>query len=603
MCGIIGYNGNTQALPILIQGLKALEYRGYDSAGVALLSKANISCKKKMGSVEALEQELKEPFPGTLGIAHTRWATHGAPNSINAHPHQDCTGRIAVVHNGIIENYRELRASLSTRNHNFISETDTEVIPHLIEDLLKQGKSFKDAFFQTLSLIKGAYALLALDTSNPKTLYAARLSSPLVIGLGEQENFAASDPTALVGKTKKIVYLKDGHVAEINKEIVRISDLKQQPVSLETVELEWNLEQTQKGNFPHFMLKEIFEEPEAVRVALAGRLKAQEGIIKLGGLEQVADKLSVLKHIHIIGCGTAYYAGLVGQYLFEDLANIPSQTHLASEFRYRRIPLDSKSATLVISQSGETADTLAALRKAKDTGLLTLGIVNVVNSSIARETDAGIYNHAGPEVGVASTKAFLSQLSVLTLMGLYFSKSKSHDFLLALEDIPKQIELILKNSFAVKELATRYKDYQNFLFLGRGYNYPVALEGALKLKEVSYVHAEGYAGGEMKHGSLAIVNPDTPIIALVPHNSIVEKMYSNIEEVKARGGKVLAIATEGDTTIQKLADDVFFIPQTKEQLEPFLSVVPLHLFAYYMGTQRGYNVDKPRNLAKSVTVE
>ena len=609
MCGIVGYIGKEKSLPILINGLKALEYRGYDSAGIAIFSNDKIEIKKSVGQVKVLEKVLKNDIDlvSHLGIGHTRWATHGIPNETNAHPHSDCAKRIFVVHNGIIENHKEIKEYLQNRGHNFLSDTDTEVVPHLIEDFLKDKKDFNTALLDTLKMIKGAYAFAIIDSKNPNTLYAVRLSSPLVIGVGKHENFLASDPSALVGKTKDVIYLKDGEIAEITKDDINITNLEKQKTPPEIVRLEWDLEQAQKGNYPHFMLKEIFEGPEIVLSALRGRLKSKENLVKLGGLEQVAEKLKETKRLLILACGTSYYAGLVGEYLFEEIAKISTEVHFASEFRYREEPFEKGTVAIAISQSGETADTLAALRKAKEHGLLTLGIVNTVGSTIARETNAGVYNHAGPEIGVASTKAFISQLIILTLMAVYLSKSNGHPenyvLLQELEKIPKKIKTILDKSSELEKLAKKYKNCDNFLFLGRRYNYPVALEGALKLKEISYIHAEGYGAGEMKHGPIAMISKNFPTMAIVPQNSVSEKMFSNLEEIKARRGPIFVIATEGDKGIVSLANDVFFIPRTIEPLEPLLTVVPLQLFAYYVGTKRGFDVDKPRNLAKSVTVE
>ncbi len=607
MCGIVGYVGKESALPILINGLKALEYRGYDSAGVAVFSSTNykVEIRKSIGQVKILEKILDDKYLlGNLGIGHTRWATHGVPNEINAHPHTDCSKRIFVAHNGIIENYKELKEYLEKRGHNFISDTDTEIVPHLIEDFLKNGKNFYQSLLDTLKMIKGAYALAIIDSKNPNSLYAARLSSSLVIGVGNNGNFLASDTSALVGKTKDVIYLKDGEIAEITADNINITNIDRQKTSPEIVRLEWDMEQAQKGNYPHFMLKEIFEGPDVVLSAMRGRLTKKE--IKLGGLEKVTDKLVDTKRLLILACGTSYYVGLVGEYLFEEIAGIPTEVHIASEFRYREEPFEKGTVAIAISQSGETADTLAAIRKAKENGLLTLGIVNTTGSTIARETDAGVYNHAGPEIGVASTKAFISQLTVLVLMAAYLSKTKdssSKDLINELENIPEKIKIILDKSTELEKLAEKYKDWDNFLFLGRRYNYPVALEGALKLKEISYIHAEGYGAGEMKHGPIAMISDKFPTMAIIPKNSISEKMFSNIEEIKARKGPIIAIATEGDDRITSLADDVFFVPKTIEALEPFLTIIPLQLFAYYIGTKRGFDVDKPRNLAKSVTVE
>jgi glucosamine--fructose-6-phosphate aminotransferase (isomerizing) len=607
MCGIVAYTGKKEALPILINGLLALEYRGYDSAGVALISSGKVFRERTVGQVAVLEDRLKKSGPtGRVGVGHTRWATHGEPNEANAHPHVDCTEQVVVVHNGIIENYKELRDYLKKRGHTFVSETDTEVVAHLIEDFLNQGRDFASAFFDMLSMIRGAYALAVLDAKDDGTLYAARLGSPLVIGIGDGEHFIASDPSALVGKTKEIVYLNDGEVAEIRPGGMTVTDRDRHEVPHEVIELEWTLEQAQKGNFAHFMLKEIFEEPEIIRSAFRGRLDAKKGSVRLGGLERIKEKLKKTKRLVILACGTSYYAGLLGEYVFEELAGIPTEVHTASDFRYRTEPFEEGTVALAISQSGETADTLAAVKKAKEEGLLTLGLVNAVGSSIARETDAGVYNHAGPEIGVASTKAFVSQYAILLLIALYIS-GKSAEEMMALmkelETIPEKIGGILEKADTIEALAKKYAGYRDFLFLGRRYSYPIAMEGALKLKEISYIHAEGYGGGEMKHGPIAMISPDFPTIALMPQNDIVEKMYGNIEEIRARKGPVLVIATEGDAQAEALADDVFFIPKTLEPLEPLLAVIPLQLFAYYVGVERGNNVDKPRNLAKSVTVE
>lgn len=607
MCGIVGYVGGREALPILIKGLKALEYRGYDSAGVAVIGDDRAIVIKRSGAVSVLEDAIsKEKIRGTTGIAHTRWATHGAPTEMNAHPHLDCEGRVAVVHNGIIENFKELRDMLVAHGHLFKSETDTEVIAHLIEEGIKSGKNFRDALYETLRIIHGAYALVITDVEQPGVIYATRVSSPLVIGVGEGEHIVASDPSALLEITKNVIYLKDGDVAEIDRGRLTVTDIEKKPQFSEVARLEWTVEQAQKGDFPHFMLKEIFEGPEVIRAALRGRLKSDEGFVKLGGLEEARTQLSKTKRLLILACGTSYYAGLIGEYLFESIAGIPTEVQLSSEFRYREEPLVEGTAVIAISQSGETIDTLVALRKAKQHKLLTLGIVNVVGSSIARETDAGVYNHAGPEIGVASTKAFFSQLAVLNLMALYLADSKNearHAHMRELATIPDKIETLLKRKGEIEKLAHKYMNYKNALFLGRGYNYPAALEGALKLKEISYVHAEGYSAGEMKHGPIALITPDFPTIAIATQNSVFEKMASSIQEIKARGGKVLAVGTEGDTRLRELADDVFLIPKTLEPLEPFLVTIPLQLFAYYVGTKKGYNVDKPRNLAKSVTVE
>jgi glutamine---fructose-6-phosphate transaminase (isomerizing) len=608
MCGIVGYVGNDKALPVLIKGLKSLEYRGYDSAGIAIHTNGKVKQKRSLGKVAALEATLGDgrEYGGSLGIAHTRWATHGVPSERNSHPHVDCKGRVFVVHNGIVENYKELKSYLIERGHAFSSDTDTEVVAHLVEDFLAGGRDFKSALFATLKMVRGAYALALIDANDPDTLYTARLSSPLVIGVGEKENFLASDPAALVGRTRDVIYLKDGEVAEVTKNAVSVSNLDQEKTPVEIVRLEWDLEQAQKGDYPHFMLKEIYEGPEVIRAAMRGRLDEQAGTIKLGGLEGVADRLAGIKRIIILACGTSYYAGLVGEYLLEEIAGLPVEVQFASEFRYREEPFEEGTVAIAVSQSGETADTLAAIRKAKEKGLLTLGIVNVVGSSIARETDAGVYNHAGPEIGVASTKAFLSQITVLALIAALLSKKDGKEravLLVELPKIPAKVERILAQASNIEKIAEKYKGYRDFLFLGRRYGYPTAMEGALKLKEISYIHAEGYGAGEMKHGPLAMISGEFPTVAVVSDNDIAEKMHSNLEEIKARRGPIIAIAAEGDKMTASLADDVIHVPKTIEPLEPLLAVVPLQLFAYYIGVKLGFDVDKPRNLAKSVTVE
>jgi len=596
MCGIAGYIGKKEGLSIVLNNLKKLEYRGYDSAGVAFFnSDADVKLVKVVGKFENLEKAilgekarsagLGQALAGTAAIGHTRWATHGIPNEVNAHPHYDCKKEIFLVHNGIIENYKELKEELSAKGHHFRSQTDTEVAAHLIEEY---------GFEKALKKIVGAYALAVINKNEPHKIYIARLGSPLVIGVGKKECYIASDPTALAGLVKKVIYLKEGQ-----RGVLSWGEFKIGPARPKIETLDINPEQAQKGNFPHFMLKDIFEGSEAITAALRGRLF--KNFVKLGGLESVTEKLRKIKRLEIISCGTSYYAGLFGKQLFEEIAGLPVETHLASEYRYNNNPVQKGTAAIFISQSGETADTLAALRKANNRKYLTLGIVNGVGSSIARETIAGVYNHAGPEIGVASTKAFLSQLSVLSLMSLYLKENKK--IMAELSAIPNKIKAILKRGEQIKLLAQKYSHYENFLYLGRGYNYPVALEGALKLKEISYIHAEGYAGGEMKHGPIALIDKDFPTIAIVPQNDLYDKMISNLEEIKARNGPILAIASEGDKMIAKLADDVIYIPRTFKQLEPMLNVVPLQLFAYYVAVSRGCDVDKPRNLAKSVTVE
>lgn len=595
MCGIAGYIGKKEGLPIVFGNLRKLEYRGYDSAGVAFFDfQGDSRMIKAVGKLDNLEKLIsnEKSLPLTASVGHTRWATHGVPNETNAHPHYDCRNNIFLVHNGIIENYRELKEGLMKKGHRFRSQTDTEVAAHLIEEY---------GFEPALKKIVGAYAFAVIFKKEPQKIYVARLGSPLVVGIGKDEHYLASDPSALAGLVKKVVYLKDGQRGVLSSDGLSIG-----PTRPKIEALDVDFEQAQKGNFPHFMLKEIFEGPDVLLSALRGRLLAKKGMVKLGGLESVSKKIKDIRKLEILACGTSYYSGLVGELLFEEVAGIPTEVILASEYRYRKHPVRKGTVAVFISQSGETADTLAALRKANQEKLLTLGIVNAVGSSIARETVAGVYNHAGPEIGVASTKAFLSQLGVLALMSLYVAGKRNKlqkEIIRELAVMPSKINDILKESEKIKLLAQKYNQYENFLYLGRGYNYPTALEGALKLKEISYVHAEGYAGGEMKHGPIALVDKNFPAIALATKNRVYEKMVSNLEEIKARGGPILAIATKGDKSISKLVDDVFYVPKTLEFLEPILNVVPLQLFAYYFGTLRGYDVDKPRNLAKSVTVE
>ncbi len=604
MCGITGYIGPKEALPIVFSNLRKLEYRGYDSAGAAFFRTAeNLSVIKAAGKIENLESKIWGLYSvaATAAIAHTRWATHGAPTEANAHPHIDCSGAVALVHNGIIENYRELKTTLEKSGHIFKSETDTEVVSHLIEEKLKKSKKFEFAFAAALRDIRGAYAFAVISVAEPDVIYFARLGSPLVLGFGKKNEFyLASDPTALAGLVKKVMYLDEGARGKISPRGLTVSSLRPKIEPLELCATD-----VSRGSFPHFMLKEIFEGPEVVREAMRGRLRMRGSCVKLGGLEAVREQILMTKRFNILACGTSYYAGLVGKLLFEELAQLPAEVALASEFRYNSTPDIFGAAGIFISQSGETADTLAALRKMAAQQSLTLGVVNVPGSSIARETIAGVYNRAGVEIGVASTKAFLSQLTVLTLMSLYLSQKnvRHRKIKSALLEVPKKIETILAENNKIRVLAKKYEKYRNFLYIGRGYNYPAALEGALKLKEIAYVHAEGYAGGEMKHGPLALVDKNLPIVAIAPQNALYEKMISNLHEIKARGGKIIAIATAGDKGIQKIADDVIYIPATEATLEPMLSVVPLQLFAYHSAVLRGRNVDKPRNLAKSVTVE
>lgn len=608
MCGIVGYLGQNQALPILLDGLRRLEYRGYDSSGISICCDEDIFACKAVGKIKELEKSLAEFNPsGNLGIAHTRWATHGKPSEYNAHPHSDCSSDIWVVHNGIIENYLELKKNLLAKGHIFKSETDSEVVAHLLEE--NYSGDLTEALNKTLNKLEGAYGLVVFHKKEPNKLLAAKNGSPLVIGLGEQETIVASDVSAIIRHTKQVIYLDDGEVAEINGEGLKIFDFESKEIEKESEEVEWDLEKAEKQGYPHFLIKEIFEQKESITNSIRGRLMTEEGKVKLGGLEIIQDKLREIERIIIVACGTARYAGLVGEYMLEEYAGIPVEVEYASEFRYRKPVIDRKTAVLALSQSGETADTLAALKEAKEKGALTLGIVNVVGSSIARVTDAGVYNHIGPEISVASTKAFTSQVAILALLTVMLGRQRDMSLVTGkrileeLEQIPEKINAILKQNNDIKKIAKKYKDVNHFGFLGRKYNSAVAYEGALKLKEVSYIHAEGFPSGEMKHGSLALISNDFPCFVLATQDSVYEKSLSNIEEIKSRGGKIVAIATEGDKNIKKIADQIIYIPKTLEMLTPILSTVPLQLFAYHMAVLRGCNVDKPRNLAKSVTVE
>lgn len=590
-----------------------MEYRGYDSAGFAVLAKSGVKSDKAVGRVANLEEKIGdvERVAGTIGIIHSRWATHGRVTEANAHPHSDCKREIWLVHNGIIENYKELKEALEKSGHAFSSETDTEVLAHLIEEFKNQQPDlpFEETVRLALLTVRGTYGLAIFNSCDPEKLLAARNFSPLLIGIGDGEYFVASDASAVLKHTKQVVYLDDGELAVLTRQGHSVYDLRRNIREKERHEIEWSLEQAQKGGHPHFMLKEILEEPEAIENSIRGRLIPEEGRAKLGGLDGVLERLKSVKRILISACGTAYYAGRVGEYMLEEYAGIPTEVDFASEFRYRKPVFREGDVFLAISQSGETADTLAALREAKEKGILTLGIVNVVGSTIARETDAGVYQHIGPEIGVASTKAFTSQLAILTLLTLLLGRQRDMSLVMGgrivqeLKKIPELMRHILNKSEDIRALAAKYQRYDNFLYLGRKYNLPVAYEGALKLKEISYVHAEGCGAGEMKHGPIAMIDENFPSVFIAPQDSVYEKMISNMEEIKARRGPIIAIATEGDEKIRELADDVIYIPKTLEMLTPLLSVVPLQLFAYHFGVLRGHDVDKPRNLAKSVTVE
>jgi glutamine---fructose-6-phosphate transaminase (isomerizing) len=609
MCGIVGYIGKNQALPVLMDGLKRLEYRGYDSAGFSVYNGERIVTEKAVGKVVELENKINgQEILGCMGIAHTRWATHGKPSERNAHPHSDCTKKIYLVHNGIIENYKELKHDLEKLGHKFSSETDTEILAHLVEEYTKQVP-WDEAVWRTLNHVRGTYGLALINLEEPTKMIIARNGSPLVLGVMDDGYIVASDVAAIVRYTDRVVYLEDGEMAQIEKNCFEITNIKRKKVSKVITKIDWTLEEAEKKGFEHFMLKEIMEQPEAVENSIRGRLVPAEGMAKLGGLKDVEEKLRHLKRFVIVSCGTSYYAGLVGKYMFEEYAGIRTDVEFASEFRYRKPMIDEETAVLAISQSGETADTLAAIREAKNKGALSLGIVNVVGSTIARETDAGVYNHAGPEIGVASTKAFTSQLSILSLFALFLGRQREMSFVTGkriveeLEKIPRLMKSVLNQSEEIKRIAKKYKNADNFLYLGRKYNFPIAMEGALKIKEISYIHAEGYPFGEMKHGPIALIDEKFPTMAIATQDSVYEKTLSGIQEIKARSGKVIAIATKGDKEIHKLVDDVIYIPKTLEMLTPLLSVVPLQLFAYHFAAQKGLDVDKPRNLAKSVTVE
>ena len=610
MCGIVGYIGNREAYPILMAGLSALEYRGYDSAGVALVNGKKVQIIKDKGNVSHLREIVKKrPLSGFTGIAHTRWATHGAPSQANAHPHTDQANRIAVVHNGIIENYAVLKDKLKKEGLRFRSETDSEVLSQLIGKYYTNG-DLAAAVRRALLDIEGTFGIAVVAFDNPGCLVGARKGSPLVVGIGESELFLASDASAIVHHTKKVIYLKDGNLIVLGKEgSYHTLTLDNRSVSPEIHHLEWDAEALAKGGFPHFMLKEIFEQPETIRNAMRGRLLTDEGAARLDGLNLVLPELRSIRRLIIIACGTSWHAALVGEYMIEENAGIPVEVEYASEFRYRNPIIDPHSVVFVISQSGETADTLAALREATHRGATVLGICNVVGSSIARETHGGVYCHAGPEIGVASTKAFTSQLTILAQLTLLLGRMRriSHSegitIAKALEEIPRQVTKILRQNDAIRKIAELFYKHNNFLYLGRSYNFPVALEGALKLKEISYVHAEGYPAAEMKHGPIALVDKDMPSVVIALRDSVYEKVLSNIQEIKARGGSVIAIATEGDRHIRKHARHVIYIPETIEMLSPLLSVIPLQLLAYHIAALRGCAIDQPRNLAKSVTVE
>ncbi len=614
MCGIVGYIGNREVYPILIKGLRRLEYRGYDSAGVAIINKkGNLNVYKRKGKVSELEAFAKDrDTTGNIGIGHTRWATHGEPNDVNSHPHYSQTKDLVIIHNGIIENYSAIKEGLKKRGHTFLSQTDTEVLVHLIEDI-KQHENMKlgHAVLAALNQVIGAYSIVVMDKNDPDTLVAAKKGSPMVIGIGDDEFFIASDASPIVEFTKNVVYLEDEQVAIIRRgEELKIRNLKDKEVTPYVQKLTIELEAIEKGGYDHFMLKEIYEQPRSVKDSMRGRLNAEKGIVSLGGIVEHEAKFKKAKRIVFIACGTSWHAGLVGEYLFEEFARIPVEVEYASEFRYRNPVIYEDDIIIAISQSGETADTLAAIELAKAKGATIIGICNVVGSSIARATHAGSYTHAGPEIGVASTKAFTAQVTVLTLMALHVARlkgtmpeSRFRQILYELEAIPHKIEEALKLNPLIKEIAYKYKDSTNALYLGRGFTFPVALEGALKLKEISYIHAEGYPAAEMKHGPIALIDEEMPVFVIATKGANYEKVVSNIQEVKARKGKVIAVVTAGDKEVKEMADYVMEIPETDEALVPIVSVIPLQLLSYHIAVMRGCNVDQPRNLAKSVTVE
>lgn len=612
MCGIVGYIGNRQASDIIIKGLERLEYRGYDSAGIAVLN-GGLNIKKGKGKVASLKKKLSiESAEGFIGIGHTRWATHGAPNDVNSHPHVSESGKIALVHNGIIENYSSLKKQLQKKGRTFHTDTDTEIIAQLIEEIYDNGDGvdFEQSVQLALKQIVGTYGLAILHENEPERVIVARKGSPLLLGVGDGEMFIASDASPIVEHTKKVVYLDDGEIAIVTKDNYEVKTIEDVPLTKKVHELALSIEEIEKGGYPHFMLKEIFEQPDAISDCLRGRLDVKNHSVQLGGIADVLDKVAGAKRLIIAACGTSWHAGLVGEYLFEHLAKIPVEVEYASEFRYREALIDKDDVMIVVSQSGETADTLAALRLAKEKGAMTLGVCNVVGSTIARETDAGVYTHAGPEIGVASTKAFTTQVSVLSMMAILIAQKRgsieenyAHRLIEELDRIPSKVEKILENSDSIQEMAKLFTYAPNFLYLGRTYNFPVALEGALKLKEISYIHAEGYPAAEMKHGPIALIDEMMPVVVIAHTEHTNDKMISNIEEVKARKGRIIAITGERNEEVIDLSEFNCPIPETEDCLSPLLTSIPLQLLSYYIAVNRGCHVDQPRNLAKSVTVE
>ncbi len=608
MCGIVGYVGPQQAEPILLKGIKRLEYRGYDSAGIALLADNGLYVTKAAGKIVELEKLLvHNTTESSHGIAHTRWATHGEPNQLNAHPHTDTTEDIAIVHNGIIENYRTLKSFLVAKGYQIKTDTDTEVLAQLIRFSYKGDLT--EAVREALTQVEGTYGIAVISSAHPNMIIAARMGSPLIIGVGNGENFVASDVSAILDSTNRVVYLDDGEIATVTPDDYKITTIQNVKISPQIEEISWSLDEIEKGGFDHFMLKEIYEQPTTLRNAIRGRLNFEEGIPRLNGLNLQYEELREIKRILITACGTSWNAGLIGEYMLEEMARIPCEVEYASELRYRSPIFDLKTLLFVISQSGETADTLAAMREAQNHGVTTLGLVNVVGSTIARQSDGGVYLHAGPEIGVASTKAFTSQVMILSLLTTLLGRMRQmsvqtgQEIIEYIKDIPNQVEEILEKNEQIKNIAAEYYKADNFLYLGRGINFPVALEGALKLKEISYIHAEGYPAAEMKHGPIALIDENMPVVVIALKDPVYDKVMSNIAEVRSRNGKVIAIATEGDTEIADKVNHVIYIPKTYRLLTPLLSIIPLQLLAYHIAVMRGCHVDQPRNLAKSVTVE
>ena len=612
MCGIVGYTGSRQAYPVILKGLKRLEYRGYDSSGVALLKDGELNVYKKKGKVAELEESMiGNNIDAQIGIGHTRWATHGEPSDRNAHPHSSASGKLAMIHNGIIENYALIKQDLINKGYDFKSDTDTEVLLNFIEDIQQNNNStLEEAVRIALKRVTGAYCILLIEQDNPDTIIAARKGSPLVIGIGKGEHFLASDASPIIEYTKEVVYVNDYELAIVKPDELILKNLGNEKITPYITKLDMELAAIEKGGYDHFMIKEIFEQPSTIFDCLRGRLDAKEGVIRMSGVDKHIDQLINANRIMILACGTSWHAGLIAEYIIEELCRIPVEVEYASEFRYRNPIVNKGDVIIAISQSGETADTLVALEKAKENGAFIFGVVNAVGSSIARISNAGAYTHAGPEIGVASTKAFTGQLAVLMMVALDIAKHKGtitderyKTLLLELQEVPEKVNAILKNAEDIKKIAEKYKDASDFLFLGRGYNFPVALEGALKLKEISYIHAEGYPAAEMKHGPIALVDENLPVVFIATKDMYHEKIVSNMQEIKARKGKIISIVTEGDTVSPGLSNDYFAIPPADELIAPILTVIPLQLLSYYVGTAKGIDVDKPRNLAKSVTVE